>query len=101
MRLKTWLALFLVAGCVDHPHGNPQITDPDSVGTPLPAAILEHSKGDGDLQPGIIGRPLRQRLLVRVSRQGDAVANMLVHWVTNAPGAIVNPAEGSAMPRGS
>jgi hypothetical protein len=94
MHLKPWLALFLATGCVDHPNGHPQITDPDSVGTPLPAAILEHVKGDGDWQPGVVGAPLRERLKVRVTREGVAVPNVLVQWSADEPGSVLIPDHG-------
>jgi hypothetical protein len=94
MRLKPWLVMLLAVGCTDHPSGHPQITDPDSVGTPLPAAILEHVKGDGDWQPGVVGTALRERLKVRVTREGNAVPNVLVQWSADEPGSVFIPDHG-------
>jgi hypothetical protein len=94
MRLKPWLVMLLAAGCTDHPNGHPQITDPDSAGTPLPAATLEHIKGDGDWQPGVVGTTPRERLKVRVTRNGDPVPNVLVQWSADEPGSVLNPDHG-------
>jgi plastocyanin len=73
------LSLTLVLGCGG-----------DDAGTPPSTTSLTKEAGDG--QAGIVGQPLPDPLVVRVTEGGTPLAGSTVTWSTQAEGGSLNPA---------
>jgi plastocyanin len=73
------LTLTLVLGCGG-----------DDGGTPPSTTSLTKEAGDG--QAGIVGQPLPDPLVVRVTEGGTPLAGTTVTWSTQAQGGSLNPA---------